>query len=451
MAAKAGDTYEVLFDQGTFRCNLVRPVEGSEKQWEVKWQNGKQGILSLDSRGVTRVEASPEDASAGEGWGEGERQAPSRKRQRKAEKDQDAASTPPGDEVDDAIVRFRLWMQSEEGQKPLEVHTRARVLPWEREKPPNSKEMGLVFGEFLVAQEEAGNKVELSCKNDYVVAVLTAMRGPRADYKVASNQGTRPAICGAVNRVLGPDRWNDYPRSSAQQEFKAPELPEQEEISTEGGEEEAPVSTEEEMRQRISSNQSMATDDELRQKGLQLCRELLTPREVQIVIADLRRCQEVAKKPTTLARSRGNGENGDYVTIPNLKSLDHPILEIVRRAVAGWIEEKTGQDQNDLGTESLRLRYGEGGINFAHHDGSRGYQALLMLSRPGTDYNGGEFYVVDERNGHACKTTCPFENAGDLIVFNGDQNMYLHGMDTVLKGSQDETHRIAVGFFQPKA
>ena len=102
-----------------------------------------------------------------------------------------------------------------------------------------------------------------------------------------------------------------------------------------------------------------------------------------------------------------------------------------------------------LGTKSILLRYGLGGVNYAHHDNIGDYQALLMLSQPGEDYDEGVFYLAESDPPHAVHDF-PFGGAGELIVFCGRKEKYLHGMTEVTPGTAGEeaTKRFAVGLFQ---
>ena len=120
------------------------------------------------------------------------------------------------------------------------------------------------------------------------------------------------------------------------------------------------------------------------------------------------------------------------------------MLEIVAAGAKAWIKENMVLTK-ELGTETLLLRYGLGGVNYAHHDNSGNYQAVLLLSSPGIDFAGGDFFVAESKAPYT-KVSCPFQNAGDLILFCGDE--YLHGMDEIKQGSGQTTRRIAVGLFQ---
>ena len=122
------------------------------------------------------------------------------------------------------------------------------------------------------------------------------------------------------------------------------------------------------------------------------------------------------------------------------------------QACKQWIVKKTGCGE-EIGSKALLLRYGEGGENYAHEDHSGDFQALLMLSKPEFDYTGGAFYLADRSPPNAV-AEFPFGNAGDLIIFCGNQGNgdveYLHGITKVTAGSAGaaKTRRFAVGGFQ---
>ncbi|CAE7562286.1 unnamed protein product [Symbiodinium natans] len=67
---------------------------------------------------------------------------------------------------------------------------------------------------------------------------------------------------------------------------------------------------------------------------------------------------------------------------------------------------------------TIFLAFGEGGVNLAHQDpyGSLffPYQAVLMLSRRGQDFNGGEFFVKNMKSGQVVEVAA---SEGDVTVF----------------------------------
>ena len=99
----------------------------------------------------------------------------------------------------------------------------------------------------------------------------------------------------------------------------------------------------------------------------------------------------------------------------------------------------------------LLLKYAAGGYNCLHQDlyGAVAFplQVVVALSRPGDDYRGGEFLLVEQRpraqsRGHALTIDC-----GDAVVFatnhrpvagtRGDYRVVMrHGVSTVTSGAR---------------
>jgi len=101
---------------------------------------------------------------------------------------------------------------------------------------------------------------------------------------------------------------------------------------------------------------------------------------------------------------------------------------------------------------------GKGGVNYAHRDQSEGgYQAYLLLSRPGLDFTGGDFYIVDPA-APAKTRQVQWRASGDLIVFaanskekaEGAPRNWLHGFREVVAGSAGAAgcHLCVVGLLE---
>jgi hypothetical protein len=104
---------------------------------------------------------------------------------------------------------------------------------------------------------------------------------------------------------------------------------------------------------------------------------------------------------------------------------------------------KSGQKR----ASSILLRYPEGGVNFPHRDiyGRQWfpYQAVVVLSRRGADFEGGEF-LLHEESGAGERAFAL--DAGDLAVFAsrgyrspGPRPRYVevkHGMRAVTRGER---------------
>ena len=101
--------------------------------------------------------------------------------------------------------------------------------------------------------------------------------------------------------------------------------------------------------------------------------------------------------------------------------------------------------------KAILLAYAQGAENWSHQDDNKkfNYQALLMLSEPGHDFNGGDMHVLKGGDGDEWKkTNVKFMNRGDVAIFRSN-GVFFHGMDEVLKGDKKEglTRRVAVGLY----
>jgi hypothetical protein len=74
---------------------------------------------------------------------------------------------------------------------------------------------------------------------------------------------------------------------------------------------------------------------------------------------------------------------------------------------------------------SLLLRYREGGFNCLHRDlyGELYFpiQAMVMLSEPGSDFEGGEFLLVENRARQQSRGTALTPRRGELVLFAGNE------------------------------
>ena len=103
-----------------------------------------------------------------------------------------------------------------------------------------------------------------------------------------------------------------------------------------------------------------------------------------------------SNQATALRESSGTGRCGAYGDVALTKSGR---LRILRDALQSTLRRKLQCDK--LAEKVVVTRYGKGGVNYAHRDQSEGgYQAYLLLSRPGLDFTGGDFYIVDPAAEH---------------------------------------------------
>jgi len=110
--------------------------------------------------------------------------------------------------------------------------------------------------------------------------------------------------------------------------------------------------------------------------------------------------------------------------------------------------------------KSILLSYTEGAENWAHQDNNADadcpYQAVLLLSRPGIDFNGGQFYVAKQQHcGDGVVTSITrreveLQQPGDLVIFQaGKDTGWFHGVLPVQRGTASKCCRDAVGLIHP--
>ena len=105
---------------------------------------------------------------------------------------------------------------------------------------------------------------------------------------------------------------------------------------------------------------------------------------------------------------------------------------------------KRCRDRGQKRASSILICYGKGGVNYPHRDVYGQvwfpFQALVMLSRRGRDFTGGEFFVEDEASGHRQIARV---SEGDVVLFatrervqNGSPVAVRHGMLPVTRGKR---------------
>ncbi|KAL7452334.1 hypothetical protein ACHAWC_004059 [Mediolabrus comicus] len=289
----------------------------------------------------------------------------------------------------------------------------------------------------------------------HVVNCLTRQYGNK--FPVALNQGTRPRICTLLRSHLGDELYNNLCVSVSSDAGVA--LREDDDIT----EVVVPPLTRADGAASSSSSSSTvnATNKEIMRnkfpKNANLLLEkgavripLLSQQEVNTIINSIHieyysSASNNIIRPAKLSVTQGNGKCGEYFSI---NTTNNKLLQTVIETTKEWIKSHITLSR-PLGTKSILLRYGLGGVNYAHHDNIGDYQALLMLSQPGVDYDGGVFYLAESDPPHVVHDF-PFGGVGELIVFCGRKEKYLHGMTEVIPGSAGEetTKRFAVGLFQ---
>ena len=128
------------------------------------------------------------------------------------------------------------------------------------------------------------------------------------------------------------------------------------------------------------------------------------------------------------------------------------VLNIQKRfpeTLNGLLEEC--HEHNQLRPTPLILKYGEGGYNTLHQDlyGEIFFpmQLVLFLDEPGSDYDGGEFVLIEQRPRAQSKAIVLKPGKGDILLFTtnfkpvkGSKGYYRvnmkHGVSEVTKGQR---------------
>lgn len=179
---------------------------------------------------------------------------------------------------------------------------------------------------------------------------------------------------------------------------------------------------------------------DLEERGAILIPGLLTPQQAHECLIALGQNGALEKHEEKMRESVGHGVNGAYTTIKRTPAA----LKAVCDALRTWLTPPPAAGK----TKTLLLKYGEGGINWAHQDqGTSPWQAVMLLNPP-SEFTGGALYVVDVAQQPLAPLEVPFTSAGDVVVFAANSNeprgrhLY-HGMSEVTQG-----RRFAVGMFQ---
>jgi hypothetical protein len=207
---------------------------------------------------------------------------------------------------------------------------------------------------------------------------------------------------------------------------------------------------------------------ELRARSLVHIKGLLSDRVADIARA-LAHGAASDERATALRESSGTGRGGAYSEVALSKA---PLLRALRDTLAAelkelltWHEQPEGT-RDTVGEKVVATRYAAGGVNWAHQDQSGGgYQAYLLLSRPGVDFRAGQLYITDPAaraagapEGDATRQV-EWHSAGDLVVFAanakevpsvGRPRNWLHGFREVAPGSAgaDACHLCVVGLLE---
>eukprot|EP00931_Biecheleriopsis_adriatica_P009351 TRINITY_DN110424_c0_g1_i1.p1 TRINITY_DN110424_c0_g1~~TRINITY_DN110424_c0_g1_i1.p1 ORF type:complete len:267 (-),score=64.62 TRINITY_DN110424_c0_g1_i1:44-733(-) len=197
---------------------------------------------------------------------------------------------------------------------------------------------------------------------------------------------------------------------------------------------------------RIEEAMTAAAMDELACTGAFCFRQLLRPAEC---VALLHFAESASFVDVTRLDGEA-GQGGSYHFCEQAPAL----VDAMRRSLYAVLTQRLPQLLPKYGRDlaalerrcraagqrrcaTIFLTFGEGGVNLAHQDpyGSLffPYQAVLMLSRRGKDFSGGEFFVKNVKTG---KVTDVKGNEGDLILFAANSGAlsgadFKHGVRSV--------------------
>lgn len=187
--------------------------------------------------------------------------------------------------------------------------------------------------------------------------------------------------------------------------------------------------------------------EELQKGGATRLRRVLQPKECAQL---LKEAAEVAPFDEVRRLDGEAGQGGAYHFCSGSAS---PLVEAIRSTiydhlVKAWPElcsygkslvdfEQRCCAAGQKRCATIFLAFGEGGQNLAHQDPYGRlffpYQAMLMLSRRGTDFTGGEFFVKNMKTGEVCEVPA---DEGDVTIFAANSAAvkgqdFKHGVRTV--------------------
>lgn len=202
----------------------------------------------------------------------------------------------------------------------------------------------------------------------------------------------------------------------------------------------------------------------LRREGFVVVPKVFSPRTVNALrhqVGERKLDNDLHRK--WLRESEGNGCGGLYYYFQPKPSNPNGAnaLVLLQKGLANALYGKnTADSRKAMKSRFITLGYSLGGENFTHQDQQHSfkYQALVLLSTPKEDFNGGELYIQDgavPRVGTQRRTS-RLGSAGDVVVFQANKgddasdalNFY-HGMTKITQGTNEECERWAIGLFQP--
>lgn len=204
-------------------------------------------------------------------------------------------------------------------------------------------------------------------------------------------------------------------------------------------------------------------DAELLATGCWAARGVLAPAECEAVLAESERAGRFDREVEMLAKGYGVGRYRYWneplpEPLGELREALYPRLRPCAEAIASGAFPATlaefwrrCREAGQQRPSSILIQYPTRGVNHPHRDlyGRVWFplQALVVLSRRGRDFEGGEFVLIEERPGQDLRRAVPVSE-GDLVVFctrerrerSGGRRRkvaLLHAMDPVTRGERE--------------
>jgi hypothetical protein len=221
-------------------------------------------------------------------------------------------------------------------------------------------------------------------------------------------------------------------------------------------------STDSAIEERLEALDWSAATTELAAKGYARLPALLSPHECGAILLESARADRFDRSVDMLPRGFGVGSYHYYaepLPAPAQAIRSRLYRELAPLASELWpvgafpetLEEfwRRCRREGQRRGSSILICYGEGGINHPHRDiyGKVWFpfQALVMLSKRGRDFQGGEFVLSDEVDG-ASPEEIPVSE-GDVVLFVSRERFQSsprgrrrigvrHGMRTIVRGKR---------------
>ncbi|RYE19047.1 MAG: prolyl 4-hydroxylase subunit alpha [Sphingobacteriales bacterium] len=180
------------------------------------------------------------------------------------------------------------------------------------------------------------------------------------------------------------------------------------------------------------------TADDLNRTGYSIAKNVLTEKECDILVSQYTDAALYRKTVIMERHQYGLGEYKyfNYPLPPVVKQLRESIYSLLAPVANNWMEvlniDKLFPEnhvelleychaQGQIKPTPLILKYGKSGYNALHQDlyGDVFFpmQAVLFLSEPGADYEGGEFVLLEQRPRVQSRAIVLKPGKGDLLMF----------------------------------